>query len=193
MEEETIGLTIFLLKPGQVASFEEKIIHGQNALVLAPPLEGVFLPLPAAPHQPTWIPAIRSVLQAPDSLRLLAQSPAGILVVRRPGGTFAITFGHAWQRLEIEWIERDFGRRVALNSIARDKVVEIRAEQVFARWHLANERAPRASSVDEFGVEFDRDLVAAVEGIPADSLLGKSIRGATSLRMQLPLGGLAAA
>jgi hypothetical protein len=30
---------------------------------------------------------------------------------------------------------------------------------VFAKWHLASERAPRASSVDEFGVEFDRDLI----------------------------------
>ena len=66
-------------------------------------------------------------------------------------------------------------------------------EQVFAKWHLASERAPRASSVDEFGVEFDRDLVAAVEGVPSDDLLGKSIRGATSLRLQLPLRDLGAA
>lgn len=47
-------------------------------------------------------------------------------------------------------LERDFGRRVALNSIAKNGLVEIRAEQVFARWHLASDRAPRASAVEEF-------------------------------------------
>jgi uncharacterized protein (TIGR04141 family) len=116
-----------------------------------------------------------------------------LIFVQRAGKHFVLTFGHAWQRLEVEWLEPDFGRRVALNSIARNKIVEIRAEQIFAKWHLASERAPRASSVDEFGVEFDRDLVAAVEGIPSDDLLGKSIRGATSLRAQLPLSGIATA
>src|SRR5215469_7721839 len=134
MEQETIGLTIFLLKSDQVTSFEDKILRGQNALVLAEPLDGLFLPLPSTPHQPAWVPAVRSILRSPESLSLPAQSPAGLLVVRRSGSTFVITFGHAWQRLESGWIERDFGRRVALNSIARDKVLEIRAEQVFAKW-----------------------------------------------------------
>jgi uncharacterized protein (TIGR04141 family) len=123
---------------------------------------------------------------------LQSQTPGGLLVVRRAGSTFVMTFGHAWQKLEDVWLEQDFGRRVALNSIARNNILEIRAEQVFAKWHVASERAPRASSVDEFGVEFDRDMVAAVEGVPGDAFLGKTIRGGTSLRVQIPFGDLAA-
>ena len=82
---------------------------------------------------------------------------------------------------------------MALNSIPRDQILEIRAEQVFAKWHIADERAPRASSVDEFGVEFDRDLVAVVEGVPAEPLvgiLGKTVRGGTSLRVKIPFNTL---
>ena len=95
-------------------------------------------------------------------------------------------------KLEESWLERDFGRRVALNAIPKDQVIEIKAEQVFAKWHLASERAPRASSVDEFGVEFDRDLVSVVEGIPTlKPSLGKSVRGGTSLRLNLPISELA--
>ena len=49
--------------------------------------------------------------------------------------------------------------------------------------------APRASSVQEFGVQFDRDLVASVEGgVPSNSSVrwGRKIRGATSLRVEIP-------
>ena len=103
-----------------------------------------------------------------------------------------MTFGHAWQKLDDGWLERDFGLRVALNVIPRKELVEIRAEQVFAKWHLASERAPRASSVEEFGVDFDRDLVAVLEGVPSISpSLGKTIRGSTSLKVNLPISALA--
>ncbi len=185
---------MFLLRPDQVGAFETRLLGpGRDVLPFAAPLDGVFLPLLSAPVEPRWVTVIRGALESPDALTLRSQAPAGLMVIRRAGKTFVVSFGHAWQKLDDQWLERDFGRRVALNSIARNKVVEIRAEQVFAKWHQASERAPRASSVDEFGVEFDRDLVAAVEGVPADDLLGKSIRGATSLRVQLPLSDLGAA
>ncbi len=193
MEDQKIGLTIFLLRPDQVAAFEKELLGaGQGVLPLAEPLDGVFLPLPSGSGEPRWVSVIRSALQVSTALTLNAQFPSGLLVVRRAGKSFVLSFGHAWQKLKDQWLERDFGRRVALNSIARNKLVEIRVEQVFAKWHLASERAPRASSVDEFSVEFDRDLVAAVEGIPSDSLLGKKIRGGTSLRVNLPFGKLGA-
>jgi uncharacterized protein (TIGR04141 family) len=135
---------------------------------------------------------VQSVIQAPIPADMRSKSPGGLLVVKRPGGTFIVTFGHAWMKLEDSWLERDFGRRVALNAIPKDQVIEMKAEQVFAKWHLASERAPRASSVDEFGVEFDRDLVSVVEGIPAlKPSLGKSVRGGTSLRLNLPINELA--
>lgn len=192
-DEPRLSLSVFLLRPDQVTAFEANVLAGEEVLPLEAPLDGFFLPLASTALEPRWVALVRRLLVPPAALNLQSQAPAGLMLIRRGARSFVITFGHAWQRLEDQWLERDFGRRVALNSIARNKVVEIRAEQVFGNWHLANERAPRASSVDEFGVEFDRDLVAAVEGIPADDLLGKTIRGATSLRMQLPLIGLGAA
>jgi uncharacterized protein (TIGR04141 family) len=87
------------------------------------------------------VESIRSVLQNPNGLSLDSQSPAGLLVVRRSGNAFVLSFGHAWQKLQPQWVEPDFGLRVALNAIPRNKLIEIRAEQVFARRHIANERA----------------------------------------------------
>ena len=189
-----IGLTIFLLKTDQVNEFE-KVFGPQHpqATVLngAHGLNGHFIPLPSSPTTPKWARAITDLLGPPGVASLHAQSPGGLLVVREEPRTFVVTFGYAWQKLEADWKEADFGRRVALNTIDPDSLVEIRSEQVFAKWHFASDRAPRATTVDEFGVEFDRDLVATIEGVPRHKSLGKTVRGGTSLRLNLPLAGLA--
>ncbi len=192
MDGQTLSLTVFLLKPNQLPKLQKELVAGRETFPLSD-LEGFFLPMPSTSTEPRWLAPVTSILQNPNVPTLLGQSPAGVLVIVRGAKTFVITFGHAWQQLEDEWLESDFGRRVALNSIPRDQLVEIRAEQVFAKWHVADERAPRASSVDEFGVEFDRDLVAVVEGVPSEPLaktLGKTVRGGTSLRVKIPFNTL---
>jgi|HubBroStandDraft_2_1064218.scaffolds.fasta_scaffold21816_2 hypothetical protein len=97
MDDPKIGLTFFLLKQDQVALFKGAWMSpSQEALPLAEPLEGVFLPLAPAQGEPRWGPIIRSALRPPARLNLYSQSPAGMLVLRRNGRTFVATFGHAW-------------------------------------------------------------------------------------------------
>jgi uncharacterized protein (TIGR04141 family) len=193
MNDPKIGLTVFLIKPSRAAALEKSLIGpAVNPIPLSAPLDGVFVPMAPIGTEPKWVEAVQSIIQTPIAMDLKSKSPAGLLLVKRPNGTFVVTFGHAWLKLEDTWLERDFGRRVALNSIPKDQVVEIKAEQVFAKWHLASERAPRATSVNDFGVEFDRDLVSVVEGIPKlKPSLGKLVRGGTSLRLNLALSELA--
>jgi uncharacterized protein (TIGR04141 family) len=188
--ETKIGLTIYLLKPDQVAAFEADIKTGRDVRALAEPLDGEFIALPSAVGEPVWVGVVRGVLQNSAGLALTSQSPAGLLVIRRGPNTFVLSFGHAWQKLENRWLQIDFGLRVALNTIPRDKLIGVRVEQVFAKWHIASERAPRASFVDEFGVEFDRDLVGSLEGLSSHKILGKTVRGGTSLRVQVPFAKL---
>ena len=86
------------------------------------------------------------------------------------------------------------GCDLACGAFIKQSFTEIKAEQVFAKWHLASERAPRAASVEEFGVDFDRDLVAVVEGVPKSrTSLGSLVRGSTSLRLKLPIDELQSA
>lgn len=189
MATDATGLTVFLIKEDQVSAVEKAFPQAQ-ALALPDGLDGWFRPMQSKGAIPPWVKAMETYLTQP--LSLTSVSPAGVMVLRRAGRTYAVTFGYAWQLLEDEWLERDFGRRVALNLIRRDGLIELRTEQVFASWHLASDRAPRASLLDEFGVEFDRDLVATVEGAPLDEALGKTVRGGTSLRVILPLPKLPA-
>jgi uncharacterized protein (TIGR04141 family) len=146
-DEPRLSFSLFLLRPDQVAKSEAALVTGPNAMELAAPLDGVFMPLPSAAAEPRWLILVRELLAAPGTLTLQAQAPSGLMLIRRDGKNFVITFGHAWLRLDDQWLEPDFGRRVALNSIARDKIVEVRAEQVFAKWHLASERAVRSQNL----------------------------------------------
>jgi uncharacterized protein (TIGR04141 family) len=190
--EAKIGLTFYLLKPDMVATFQTKVKEGRVVLPLAEPLEGEFIVFPPSAGEPAWVDVVRSALQVPPALTALnAQSPAGLLVIKRDKDTFVVSFGHAWQKLDDPWLEPDFGLRVALNSIPPNKIVEIRAEQVFANWHIASERAPRATFVHDFGVEFDRDLVATLDGIPSNSsILGEHLRGGTNVHVKTPFSKL---
>jgi uncharacterized protein (TIGR04141 family) len=191
MADQSIPLSVYLLRSDRVASFEAAVSAGAASQPLAPPLDGYAIGLPSTPRTPEWVPIIQSVLQSPAGFSLVGQSAAAFLVVRQGGKTFVMTFGHAWSKLDDDWLEPDFGLRIALNLIQPNQLLEIHVEQIFAKWHVARERAPRASSVQEFGVQFDRDLVASVEGVPSNSQFGKKIRGSTSLRLEIPFSQLA--
>jgi len=189
-----IGLTIFLLKFAQIGAFEKGIGKAaKTGYRLLPPIDGELIPFSSDEKTPEWAQILQSQLQDATDLTLTAQSPSALLIVRRGIQTFVMSFGHAWQKLKPEWVEIDFGLRVVLNSVAKDRLIEVRAEQVFAKWHISSERAPRASYIRDFGVEFDRDLLSTLEGIPAKgSVLGQKIRGGTSLRVDIPITKLPA-
>src|SRR5579864_83111 len=127
-DEQKIGLSVYLLKPDSVGTFEAEIKPGKEIRPLAPPLDGEFIIFPAQSKEPRWVGAVRSALQDPSGFALKGQSPAGLLTVRHGDDTFVISFGHAWNKLKEPWLEPDFGLRIALNSVPPDKIVEIRSE-----------------------------------------------------------------
>ena len=186
----TLSLSIYLLRKGKEADYDRDVGDDRSSRISLSGLEGYFSPLPSTPQIPTWLRAINTLLSPAAPATLYAQSPGGLLVIRRGGRTFVVTFGHAWMRLQNQWLEQDFGRRVVLNLMNSDGFLEVRTEQVFAQWHLASERAPRGSAVESFGVEFDRDMVSAVEGVPSDPTFGRNCRGGTSLRVSTELADL---
>jgi uncharacterized protein (TIGR04141 family) len=187
MASDGVNISVYLLKSSRVADFRTEVLGGPGAVALVAGLDGVFLPLTSPPRSPAWAASVLQMVADPAALSISSQSAGGLLVVYRGAYTFVICFGHAWLRLKPEWLEHDFGRRVALNAIPKDQLLEVNAEQVFAKWHLARERAPRATALHEFGIESERDLVSAVEGVPKDKLLGSVLRGGTSVRIKVPL------
>ena len=107
MADQSIPLSVYLLRSDRVASFEAALSVGTAALLLAPPLDGYAIGLPSTPRTPEWVPVIQSVLQNPTGFSMVGQSAAAFLVVRQGGKTFVMTFGYAWAKLDDDWLEPD--------------------------------------------------------------------------------------
>ncbi|MBX3673099.1 MAG: TIGR04141 family sporadically distributed protein [Burkholderiales bacterium] len=189
-EEKRFDVSVYLIKASQVSVAESTLFPpSASPQILRDDIPGgKFMALPVDAGAPKWASFVETLLPSGRNVDVLAQTPGGLLWIPHRSKRFLFTFGHAHAKLREEWLEPEFGKKVALSTIPQGQVVEVRAEQVFARWHISSERAPRASAVREFGFESDRDLVAAVEGVPSamylDSL-GSKVRGGTALRIGL--------
>jgi len=183
MPLEKTSLSLYRLRTGAAAQVEAELFS--DGLPLIDGLDGKFVVLPSHQDIPRWFRVVRSYVSGADALSVLSQSAAALILVRHSSAVYVISFGYAWQKLELKWLELDFGRRVVLNSVPRSKILEVSSQQIFAKKHLARERAPRASDVAEFGLEHDRDLVAALEGEPSEQVFGGTIRGSISLRLSI--------
>lgn len=176
MAMEKTSVSAYLLKTGARDAVERAF---DSKIPLDNGLTGWFHFIEAQPKEPSWLRALRPHIPTQTLPKIESGMPAGLAFVERGDLNYILTFGHSWMQLEPLWLEPDFGRRVALNAVPPDKVLELNSEQVFARWHVAKERSPRATDVNDFGVTLDRDLVAALEGVPSDPLFGGVVRGST--------------
>lgn len=185
--ETRLDVSIYLVKAAAAPLVQKVLLlDTAEAQLLRDDIpEGRFLALHAEASPPKWAEFVSTLLADGGRVDLSAQAPGGLLWVPHGGKQFVFTFGYAHARLKDEWLEPEFGKKVALGVIPQGQVVEVRAEQVFAKWHTSSERAPRASAVREFGFESDRDLVSAVEGVPSPTytkLLGGKVRGGTAFK-----------
>lgn len=197
-KEARFDVSVYLLRSDQVHVAEGALFpNGVSPIPLRIDIPGGrFLPLPVNAGVPKWVAYIEPLLEPGSQPNLLSQMPGGLLWVPRGKKCFVFAFGYAHMKLNDDWLEPEFGKKVALSVIPQGQVVEVRAEQVFAKGHIASERAPRASAVREFGFEADRDLVSAVEGVPGKSyleMLGMKVRGGTAFRFGMKLSELLAA
>lgn len=190
-EKVKVPLSVYLIR---LAAADElrKALSGHTATPIlgADGVEGSFYALPSQPTEPKWLSEVRTLIDPNANVGDITSQVAGALIVIALGGrVFAVSFGTGWLRLNDDWLELDFGRQVALNAIPQNKLIELKAEQVFAHRHVSSERAPVSSSRNAFGLDFDRDLLGTVEGVPENAkYLGTSICGGTSLRLKIEIG-----
>lgn len=194
-DEVRISVSVYLLKKSKTAEAQEQIQAVASAVysLIDEIPGGAFIVLPADAEAPRWLDPISELFAPGADPELEGQSPGAILWVPRGDKTFVFTFGYGHSKVKGEWLEPEFGKIVALSIVTQGQVREVRAEQVFARRHIASERAPRASAVREFGFEANRDLVTAVEGVPEPAYwpaFGTKVRGGVSFKFDLDVAKL---
>ena len=133
-----------------------------------------------------WSDAIQYV-SSPDS-NPRTQQPGALIFIKYSSNCFIISFGTGWRHIETIWIQLNFGKLVALNSIPPTQLSGLKMEQVFSSWHQSTERSPLPTSSSKFDMEMDRDLVHAIEGVPSDKYrqyFGSQIKGGDALHFKL--------
>lgn len=88
---------------------------------------------------------------------------------------FAITFGYGKTLLKDDVCEEQFGLKIVLNTIERNKIRKISKTDIGKNYKQSQEQMPRESDISEFGFDIDRDLIKYVTGKSDDEQFGKSV------------------
>jgi len=132
------------------------------------------------PHPPKWVSFFENAVGSSlDDLQ--TSSASALLVVPMANRTFAVAFGYGRHMLNPAVIDPTFGLRATLNSVAADKIRSIDMKTFEAASTQTREQASKDTSIGDFGLNVERDVLRAVVGTPFDPTLGSRLSGKDSL------------
>ncbi len=178
-------LKAYLVKDEKEFSSFEKVIHSEEnveRIELSPPLDGVFLLKSTFPKTPSWLSFVQPALQT-QIRQVRTQTSAGVLLLRSDRRIFAFTFGYGRTMLRPDCYERDFGLRVALNSVNPDRIRSADMRRVEEETVLIRRQTSRATEFGTFGLDASQDLLRGVTGIPHSPSFATRIAGSEALTL----------
>lgn len=184
-------LTIFLLD--DVSTFEDALEDPQTLHVDVQPaagLDGVFYWTSRRATPPPWVSYLAPALsEVPKKLR--SSSASGLLLLRAGGRYFAVTFGYGRGLLNPAKIVRQFGLRVALNTIDHEQIRSLDTKTFEDMVVSRNTQVSRSTDLPVFGVDVSRDILRAVTGEPRDrARFGKRVSGSDPVILTITSGVL---
>lgn len=183
MDKQIINLTIFLIKD-YVADFSD-CLKSPSSLSTSEikqrfGMDGVLYYCDSNKKPPRWKWCVDEL--AKDDIDISDNSSnKAILLVRISQRVMAIVFGYGRSFLKEEHIERNFGFKVALNTINPNKMRSVNAATVEDMVVTTQRQASYSTSQDEFGLNVTNDIMKGVTGEPFDEAYGNHISGKDSL------------
>jgi uncharacterized protein (TIGR04141 family) len=181
-------LSVYLLKSGVKLNdvVEEKAVLQKHKLEIPGVRESILLVRASARSLPSWVNLFADQKEFSLS-KLYNASNAAILLVRTRNAAFALTFGFGKHLLKPGMYDEMFGLRVTLNAIDPKQIKTIDRDSLDVVGRRTREQVAKSGGIDEFGINFDQDLVRAVTGKPRDATLGGILSGADGLVIHLPV------
>lgn len=126
--------------------------------------------LPSYLHEPNWLKNFFD-LECPQ---LKQANSRAVLVckldIEGKERIFVITFGYAKNLFEKDVLEEQFGLKIVLNTIGINGIRKITKTSIGTNQKQSQEQMPRATTINEFGFDLDRDLIRAVTGKCVDEM-----------------------
>jgi uncharacterized protein (TIGR04141 family) len=179
--EQTRVLSIFLANEG---TSDDNLLDDSRESIATPlKVGGVDAMLhtisnPARP--PKWASFFADATDV-KSLGLRTASASAVLALRVKDRLFAIAFGYGRHLVNPLVIESSFGLRVTLNAVATDKIRSIDKKAFEGISTHTREQASKDTSIADFGLDVERDVLRAVVGTPSDTMLGTRLAGMDAL------------
>lgn len=182
MDKQIVNLTIFLIKD---------YVHNLNDCLKNPnlrsskiksqfELDGEIYYCDSNKKIPRWKPYLDELSN--ESIDILENaSNKAIVLTYIQNRIMAIVFGYGRSFLKEECIERNFGLKVALNTINPNKMRSINAATIEDMVVTTQRQASYSTTQDEFGLNVTNDIMKGITGEPYDSVYGNHISGKDSL------------
>jgi len=135
---------------------------------------------------PKWLSFFDGYLSA-EIEHVFNASSSAVLLVKHNKRIFGFTFGYGRGFLNLNQVEDDFGLKVALNSIDADKIRSVDIKNLDTVVRHSKVQTSQVGTVDNFGLNIDRDILNAVTGLSNDADFGKQISGAVSLHLSIAI------
>ena len=135
-------------------------------------------------NPPRWVEFFSGALDKKLS-ELWNSSSSAVLIVKQSKRYFVFTFGYGHGLINQNCIVESFGLKVALNSINPEKIRSVDTKNLDTVLRLSKVQTSQAGSVDNFGMNIDKDILNAVTGLSNDDFLGKQISGSIALHLSL--------
>lgn len=183
----TTNLSVRLLHLGVLPAEALKPSHG---LLIHPSPLGRMYYNATAQEPPDWAeflergaPGIKPLLHSQHSSAVLLLE-AGPATARR---LFAFCFGQGHHAIEHDFIERQFGMRVVLNSVSRKDLRVLDSASLESTVMQRRTQASRDSDLKDFGLDTNRELLRLASGTPSDRNIAKAVSGKDALQIRKKL------
>jgi len=114
-------------------------------------------------------------------------STGAVLSVPWQQRTFLVAFGQGWHNIDSARIETEFGLRTALNLLDPKSIRSIDRSTLEAQPTQLREQSGRATEVQYFGINIERDLLRALAGKPTNESFGSRVSGLDSIHLSLDI------
>lgn len=145
----------------------------------------IFVPSAVTSKPPGWLDFLNQGVSQP--LTLANTFSSAVMIVETSNRLFAISFGYGRNLLRPEVIERDFGFKVALNTVKPDEIRSVDVQNFEDLTVHTRRQASTGSPLATFGLDATRDVMRSVTGKPMDPALGRQITGSDALSLNAQL------
>lgn len=119
-----------------------------------------------------------------DKHFFITKTASAVLAVRVEVRVFLVTFGYGRSMINLECLEKDFGLKLTLGIIKPESIRKLSLRAIGGNQKLSQEQMPIQSSISDFDIDVNRDLVDMVTGAPTDSDISDGmITGGTGINL----------